>query len=427
MVAVVSNMWSWIRLVVIGVLASGLTLGGLWLLNLGLHLTDYQHRPHAWIFQSKEFFIDPGATTNILTTDFFEIFALRPDAHDVPGLGESDSAGFRLPGLRPADQLEKSDQLIITIGDSFTYGHGLLHQETWQTKLEQTLNRRGHSVKILNAGVPGSATDQQFIRLERMVRHYRPKLVLWMLNTNDIDETLDMCLFAEVGNTYLQLPAFFNVAYQNAVVMKYLPNLFVASDLGNALTTRVHLTRQQATMGCAISTEDENVKIAWYGKRLAYFWHRLGMLEEQTGTRVLVLIAPNQLYFDPRTNPDSAAISRILWLEQFAALQSHVLFDTNMLIADELVPEVLTQPRRFLPGGRAIEWSAEDSKVGRRPLHTSAWFIDESSIRAPIGYWHPNGQLTSIMAAKLTPFVMTSLGGRQVGPSCTSQTNQCLY
>lgn len=416
-----------IQIALIIVLVGALTLAGLWLLNLGLQLTGYQHRPHAWIFQSKEFFIDPGATSNILTTDFFEIFVLRPNARDVPGLGESDSAGFRLPGLRPPEQLAKNDQLIITIGDSFTYGHGLLHQETWQTKLEQALNRRGYPVKILNAGVPGSATDQQFVRLKRLVKHYQPRLVLWMLNTNDIDETLDMCLFADVGGRYFQLPALFNVAYQNAMVMKYLPDSFVASDLGNALTTRVHLTRQQATMGCAISTEDETVKKAWYGKRLAYFWRQLSEIEQQTGTQILVLIAPNQVYFDPRTNPDSAIIGRILWLEQFAALKSQVLFDTNMLIADELAPEVLTQPRHFLPGGRAIEWSTEDPKVGRRPLHTSAWFIDESSIRAPIGYWHPSGQLTSILATKLAPLVITGLGGRQVGPNCTSQTNQCLY
>lgn len=63
---------------------------------------------------------------------------------------------------------------IVTIGDSFTFGHGVEATETWPARLAQLLP----DTEVVNLAVTGYGTDQQLLRLEKRGLAYKPDLVI---------------------------------------------------------------------------------------------------------------------------------------------------------------------------------------------------------------------------------------------------------
>jgi len=90
----------------------------------------------------------------------------------------SNSAGIRgrreyaadpPPGLRRA----------LCVGDSFVFGEGLRDEDTMPARLEAELNAPGPDRwEVLNLGVHGYGTDQQWLRLQRLGFSYRADLVV---------------------------------------------------------------------------------------------------------------------------------------------------------------------------------------------------------------------------------------------------------
>ncbi len=67
---------------------------------------------------------------------------------------------------------------ILVLGDSFTWGYGISDDEIFTELLESDLNRAGHRVEVLNAGVSGWGTDQELLFLEKEGFNYEPDLVI---------------------------------------------------------------------------------------------------------------------------------------------------------------------------------------------------------------------------------------------------------
>jgi len=63
---------------------------------------------------------------------------------------------------------------IVLVGDSFTFGLGVANDETWGAELE----RRLADTEVLNLGVNGYGTDQQFLYWKREGARYAPDVVL---------------------------------------------------------------------------------------------------------------------------------------------------------------------------------------------------------------------------------------------------------
>lgn len=79
---------------------------------------------------------------------------------------------------------------IVALGSSSTWGFGLPDGsgEDWPARLEIILQRRGHDVEVLNAGVPGGVADTLFLYFEHVLVHYRPNIVTLSLTHNDAYE-----------------------------------------------------------------------------------------------------------------------------------------------------------------------------------------------------------------------------------------------
>ena len=74
--------------------------------------------------------------------------------------------------------------LIVALGDSLTEGFGVAKEEAYPHLLEQELLRKGHAVKVINAGISGSTSASAASRLRWYIRT-NPDIVIIALGGND--------------------------------------------------------------------------------------------------------------------------------------------------------------------------------------------------------------------------------------------------
>ncbi|MFT4648260.1 MAG: lysophospholipase L1-like esterase [Glaciecola sp.] len=94
-----------------------------------------------------------------------------------------NSLGFRDPErtyAKPAGV-----KRVLVLGDSVTWGWGVDNGERFSDLLEARL---GEEVQVLNMGVPGYGTGQQFWNLEKFGWRYEPDAVVLCLVLNDVLE-----------------------------------------------------------------------------------------------------------------------------------------------------------------------------------------------------------------------------------------------
>jgi hypothetical protein len=103
-----------------------------------------------------------------------------------PGRGPTNSRGYRdrertlaaRPGVRR----------VVCLGDSFTWGIGILQDDTWPARLERLLTaRRGETWEAVSLAEPGLNAVQQASRLESEGLAYAPDVVVlaWVLNDSE--------------------------------------------------------------------------------------------------------------------------------------------------------------------------------------------------------------------------------------------------
>ena len=74
--------------------------------------------------------------------------------------------------------------LIVVLGDSLTEGFGVAKEEAYPHLLEKELQRKGHSVKVINAGISGSTSASAPSRLRWYIKSH-PEIVILALGGND--------------------------------------------------------------------------------------------------------------------------------------------------------------------------------------------------------------------------------------------------
>ncbi len=96
--------------------------------------------------------------------------------------------GFRGPDrpyLKPA-----GTRRIVVLGDSFMEGYQFGDDELMTAKLEAMLNENGARNEVINIGISGWGTAQEYLAYRRFGRLYQPDIVILMMSTcNDIIDT----------------------------------------------------------------------------------------------------------------------------------------------------------------------------------------------------------------------------------------------
>lgn len=105
----------------------------------------------------------------------------RPSRWYVPE-GTVDNRDFYYPP-------EKAEGVfrVIVVGDSFTYGGKGHFDDTFPKRLERMLNLNEHQrkVEVLNWGVPGYSTAQEYELVKKAVDSYHPDLIILEVTLND--------------------------------------------------------------------------------------------------------------------------------------------------------------------------------------------------------------------------------------------------
>lgn len=133
----------------------------------------------------------------------------------VPGL-ELDYTGWlwRVPashisineqGIRGpsyAEAKEPGSLRIAALGDSFTFGQGVEHEQSFPSVLGQELRAQGVPTEVLNFGVPGHSTPQELAMAKARVAPLKPDLVLINVFVNDLTVEESYCEYGKGGNRF---------------------------------------------------------------------------------------------------------------------------------------------------------------------------------------------------------------------------------
>jgi len=88
-------------------------------------------------------------------------------------------------GIRELENEITDKPKIALLGDSNVFGIGLSQEQTISSLLQQTIERTGANVKILNFGVPGYGLNELIEYLKIKDKIYEVDHVIYILNPND--------------------------------------------------------------------------------------------------------------------------------------------------------------------------------------------------------------------------------------------------
>lgn len=130
-------------------------------------------------------------------------WVLKPDLR-TPTVS-SNTQGFR--GTREyAFERPPATRRVLCVGDSFTFGEALTDAQTMPVQLEAELNRLGPGRwQVINLGVHGYGTDQQWLRLQQVGFRYEADVVV--LGYFDEDFYRNLMSFRDYAKPYFVVRA----------------------------------------------------------------------------------------------------------------------------------------------------------------------------------------------------------------------------
>jgi acyl-CoA thioesterase-1 len=75
--------------------------------------------------------------------------------------------------------------VLLIMGDSLSAGYGMDREDSWVHLLELRLQEQDHAYRILNSSITGDTTQGGLARLPRLLKRYKPEIVILELGGND--------------------------------------------------------------------------------------------------------------------------------------------------------------------------------------------------------------------------------------------------
>ncbi len=104
-----------------------------------------------------------------------------------------------------------NDAVILSFGDSLTYGTGSSRENAYPSVLEKLIQQQLTNAKVINAGVPGEISQEGLLRLPTLIAQHRPELIILCHGGNDILRKLNL------SNTQNNIQQMFNLAEQHNI------------------------------------------------------------------------------------------------------------------------------------------------------------------------------------------------------------------
>jgi GDSL-like Lipase/Acylhydrolase family len=169
----------WPRLVCANLLVAGaslLVLEGATRLG-GLHFPSLDRPPSddraLWVYDARKGWFHAAGSVG-------QAWLGGPDAARV----RINSLGLRGPEVAPSRQPDVVR--VALVGDSYVFGIGVDEEHLLSTHLQELLARRlGRRVEVVNLGVSGYSTDQEYLLFDQLAERLAPQLVLLVVCDND--------------------------------------------------------------------------------------------------------------------------------------------------------------------------------------------------------------------------------------------------
>ena len=202
---------------------------------------------------------------------------------------------------------------IVVLGDSYTMGYEVAEPQCYARVLERELSARGHKVEVLNAGVSGYSTAEEYLRLTRELQPYEPDVVLVGFYGNDIVDNVRSGLFklegdqlVEARRTYVPGGRFANFLNTNWFfsLLAERSNAFVLLKERGTQLMRKQMVEdnirnvEEAEAGGSASAATPRDARAAYGRRLtAAIFERFYAAARERGQQLAILSIP---WYRPR-------------------------------------------------------------------------------------------------------------------------------
>jgi hypothetical protein len=133
-----------------------------------------------------------GGDLSYLVYDDRMGWSIGSNRRSANGLYRSSPKGIRIPLEEGTFTIAEGKTTIALVGDSYTFGEEVRYEDSWGYYLDQRL---GEEVQVLNFGVPGYGVDQAYLRYEKDVRKWKPKIAIFGLYSHDFQRTMTVYLF----------------------------------------------------------------------------------------------------------------------------------------------------------------------------------------------------------------------------------------
>lgn len=134
---------------------------------------------------------------------------LRANVRDAVVHGHSHEFAFHFStnaqGLRMRADLSPTPQpghrRVVCVGDSFTFGYGVEHDETYAQRLHTRLEAAGQAVEVINAGFAGGFTmDTEYMFAREVAAGWHPDvIVVGVCLSNDLNDLAQTRWFVTEG------------------------------------------------------------------------------------------------------------------------------------------------------------------------------------------------------------------------------------
>lgn len=234
---------------------------------------------------------------NLDGNTIFQCYQIDPTYiyRTVPGSKDCepiDSEGFRSD---PTGSL-RADKTIVVIGDSYVYGTYAADDETFPYQLERILRSRGNNANVVNAGIPGYGTDQEYLYLTQYVLgRVHPDLVIWTIHENDWFDNDKACLI-HVDDDALRVIS----ARRNTMYITVRMNMLMPQFIKNLALYKLILSviPESKTIGCS---SNGNSSVGEISLKMARLFHSAEKIAEKEGlTIVYVFVEGQRAFIDNR-------------------------------------------------------------------------------------------------------------------------------
>jgi acyl-CoA thioesterase I len=88
-------------------------------------------------------------------------------------------------GLLTGSVLAAGEDRVLVLGDSLSAAYGLPIEQGWVHLLQQRLEQRKPTVRVVNASISGETTAGGRARIQTLLQQHRPSVVVLALGAND--------------------------------------------------------------------------------------------------------------------------------------------------------------------------------------------------------------------------------------------------